>query len=65
MLANQLLRASEVAKRLNISESFAYRLLQLGKIPTVRINKVVRVRECDLDEYIKRQLSNGYLEVST
>jgi len=50
---NNLLRAIDVAQRLNISRSLAYQLMQSGEIPTVRIrNKIVRVFEPDLDQYI-------------
>ena len=49
-----LLRAIDVAKRLCISRSLAYQLMQQGKIPSVRFGGSVRVRESDLDEYIQR-----------
>ena len=51
--AISLLKASDVARRLNISRSLAYQLMQTGEIPTVRIrNKIVRVYEPDLEQYI-------------
>ncbi len=53
----KLLRAGEVAKILNISTSLAYKLLQAGAIPTVRINRSVRVKSTDLEEYINRSWS--------
>ena len=49
---NHLLKAVDVAKRLNISRSLAYQLMQSGEIPTVRIRKLVRVYEPDLENYI-------------
>jgi excisionase family DNA binding protein len=50
---NNLLRASDVARRLNISRSLAYQLMQTGEIRTVRIRgKIVRVYEPDLEQYI-------------
>jgi excisionase family DNA binding protein len=52
-LDTRLLRASEVAKILNISRPLAYRLMQTGKIPTVRINSSVRVRLEDLEGFIQ------------
>jgi excisionase family DNA binding protein len=52
-----LLRAGDVAKLLNISASLAYKLMQTGAIPTVRINRSVRVKPKDLDEYINRSWS--------
>lgn len=54
----QLLRPSDVTKRLNISTSFAYRLMQFGDIPAVRIRGACRVRPQDLEEYIERSLHN-------
>jgi excisionase family DNA binding protein len=50
----KLLKASEVARRLNISRSLAYRLIQQNLIPSVRINQSVRVQPADVEEYIRR-----------
>jgi excisionase family DNA binding protein len=47
-----LLKALDVAKRLNISRSLAYQLMESGEIPTIRIRKLVRVYEADLQNYI-------------
>lgn len=47
-----LLKAAEVAEILNISLSMAYRLIQTGKIPHIRINQAVRVHPDDLYRYI-------------
>jgi excisionase family DNA binding protein len=48
-----LLKASDVAGRLNISKALAYQLMSSGEIPTVRIRgKIVRVTEEDLQGYI-------------
>jgi len=55
--APKLLRANEVAQRLNISRSLAYQLMQRGEIPTVRFGSSVRVRELDLEEYMNRHWS--------
>lgn len=52
-----LLRASDVAARLNVSRSLAYRLMQIGEIPTIRIYRSIRVRSSDLEEYIRRNWS--------
>ena len=56
---NQLLKASEVAKVLNISKSKAYQLMQLGEIHTVRIGRSVRVLVSDLEDFINQHRSNG------
>ena len=50
----KLLRANEVASILDISRSHAYLLLQEGKIPTVRINRCVKVLPEDLENYMER-----------
>ena len=55
--APKLLRANEVAQRLNISRTLAYQLMQRGEIPTVRFGSSVRVRELDLEEYMNRHWS--------
>jgi len=51
--SDQLLKAIEVAKILNISRSLAYRLMQQGKIRTIRIGSARRVRLKDLQTYIE------------
>ncbi len=51
-MPNKLLRAGDVAQRLNISRALAYRLMQSGAMPTIRINRSVRVRAEDLESYI-------------
>ena len=50
---NRLLKADEVAAILNISRSLTYRLFQEGKIPTIKINKTIRVKPNDLNTYIQ------------
>ncbi len=51
-LETRLLTAPDVARILNISKGAAYRLIQLKQIPSVRINRNVRVRLEDLDDFI-------------
>jgi excisionase family DNA binding protein len=47
----RLLTATEVAKIFKISKSLAYRLIQLGEFPSIRIGRSVRVREEDLEKF--------------
>lgn len=49
-----LLKVAEVAEILNISRSQVYQLMQKGEIPTIKINRSIRVRPCDLEEYIQK-----------
>jgi len=44
-LETRLLTAPDIARILNISKANAYHLIQQGKIPSVRINRNVRVRQ--------------------
>ena len=52
-----LLKANEVARILNISRAMAYQLMQRGEIRTVRIGTARRVRREDLYQYIQENLS--------
>lgn len=52
-----LLRATEVARILNVSRAMAYQLMQRGEIRTVRIGAARRVRREDLYVYIQENLS--------
>jgi excisionase family DNA binding protein len=52
-----LLRATEVARILNVSRAMAYQLMQRGEIRTVRIGAARRVRREDLFQYIQENLS--------
>lgn len=55
-LKTRLLTAPDVARILNISKGAAYRLIQLHQIPSVRINRSVRVRPEDLEDFISQDL---------
>ena len=54
--SQKLLRAIEVARILNVSRAFAYRLMQQGRIRTVVISKTRRVRLEDLNDFIEKSL---------
>jgi excisionase family DNA binding protein len=53
-----LLKAGDVAKRLNISRTLAYKLIEKGELPSVKIRSLVRVLESDLKDYISRWRTN-------
>ncbi len=50
----QLLKVRQIAAMLNISLAKAYRLIQRGEIPVVRIGHAVRVIPADLNDYARR-----------
>ena len=55
----ELLRARDVAKILNISKSFAYKLMNTNEISTVQIGKSIRVRISDLKMFVENNSSKG------
>ncbi len=59
LLADKLLKGSEVAKILNISRTYAYQLMRDGIIPTVTVLGVKRVRPKDLDRFIQENTSKS------
>jgi len=54
-----LLKAAEVAQILNISMGLAYRLMQRGELPSVRLGRSVRVRPVDLEQFIASKTRSG------
>jgi excisionase family DNA binding protein len=48
----RLLTGNEVAQILNISRTYAYQLMRFGKIRTIRMGRLVRVRVEDLEDFI-------------
>lgn len=51
---DRLLKGDEVSQILNISRSQAYKLMQQGEIPTIRIGRSVRVRYESLWDFIEK-----------
>jgi excisionase family DNA binding protein len=56
MNVERLLKPIDIADILNVSRSFAYRLLQTGAIPVIRLGRACRVRPQDLAEYLEENL---------
>lgn len=55
----RLLKATEVARILNISRSLVYRLIHTGKIPHIRISQAVRIHQNDLDKFVEGNRTNA------
>jgi predicted DNA-binding transcriptional regulator AlpA len=51
--SDNLLRADQVAERLNIRGALAYHLMKTGQIPTIRFIGSARVQETDLEDFIQ------------
>lgn len=56
--SDRLLKGDEVAHILNISRSQAYKLMQQGEIPTIRIGRSVRVHYESLWSFIEEKTSS-------
>ncbi len=54
-----LLRAADVATRLNCSVASAYRMMETGELKVYRCGSKVRVRLCDLEQHIADHLEGG------
>lgn len=52
----ELLTPYDVAARLKIGKSQAYRLVETGEIPAVRIGRLVRIRTADLHLFIEKNV---------
>ncbi len=55
-MESRLLTGREVAQKLSISKSFALLLMQREEIPTVRLSRLVRLRQEDLEKFIEQSI---------
>ena len=53
----KLLRADDVAEILNISRSFAYKLMSTNELSTVQIGRSKRVRISDLNLFVESNIN--------
>jgi excisionase family DNA binding protein len=54
--SDSILTANEVAKILRISKAKAYQMIQRGEIPAVQFDRTTRVRQQDLEEFIREHV---------
>ena len=50
--SGRLLRVEQIAERLSVSRSMAWKIIDQGQLRSVRIGRAVRVRPQDLDDYL-------------
>jgi excisionase family DNA binding protein len=55
----RLLRIEEIAERLAVSRSMAWKLIANGQLRSVRIGRAVRVRPADLEAYLAHATREG------
>lgn len=61
----KLLRPDQLAERLNISRSAAYRLIAAGHFVTLKVGGCLRVSESSVDRYLKKQIQLYEIENGT
>ena len=55
----RLLRIEDIADRLAVSRSMAWKLIAHGQLRSLRIGRAVRVRQVDLEAYIVAAAREG------
>ncbi len=55
----RLLRIEEIADRLAVSRSMAWKLIAIGQLRSIRIGRAVRVRPQDLEAYVAAATREG------
>lgn len=55
----RLLKSDEVAQILKISRAMAYKLMQRGEIPSIKIGSAVRIRVEDLEKYVEQKVAQN------
>jgi excisionase family DNA binding protein len=59
-MEESLLKSKEVAQRLGISKAYAYRLMKIGAIPSVKVgSRAVRCRPEDVEDFILANLQTN------
>lgn len=58
-MVTKLLKSEDIAQLLGVSKSFAYKLIRLGMLPSIRMGRSVRVRQEDLDQFIVTNVKSG------
>lgn len=57
--AGRLLRIEDIAQRLAVSRSMAWKLIAIGELRAIRIGRAVRVRPSDLEAYLAQVTREG------
>jgi excisionase family DNA binding protein len=55
-LGERLLTVAEVADTMRISNMTVYRLIKSGQLGAVRVGKNFRIRESDVDRYLRERV---------
>jgi excisionase family DNA binding protein len=55
----KFLTVAEVAAMMRVSKMTVYRLVHGGELPAVRVGRSFRVKEHDVDEYLRKSFYNA------
>ena len=55
----QLSSLKQIARQLNVSEATIRRLIERGELPGIRIGRVLRVDQADVEALIRRWRTNA------
>jgi excisionase family DNA binding protein len=59
-----LLKVEEAARRLSLSRTKVYELMESGELPSIKIGTARRIPRIALDEFIARQLPEHCIDAS-
>jgi len=52
-MSDYLMTTDEVAKALRISKQSLSKMAQDGRLPSIRVGKLLRFRQCDVKQYVE------------
>ena len=59
VLGERLLTVSEVASVMRVSNMTVYRLIKSGQLSAIRVGKNYRIRESEVDRYLRERVVGG------
>lgn len=59
MAEDRLLKLSEVAERLRVTRGMVHAMIKRRELPALRVGKLWRVRESDLEAYLSERYTGG------
>ena len=57
-MKDQYMSVTDVCDLLNLKKNFVYKLVNEGKIPHLRFEKLIRIRRSDVDIWITKNMVN-------
>jgi excisionase family DNA binding protein len=57
-MKDQYMSVTDVCDLLNLKKNFVYKLVNEGKLPHLRFEKLIRIRRSDVDIWITKNMVN-------